>query len=453
MDPTHGPLWGAALVCGAVLSVAIEAVWSTKLWMGCIVVAFAAVDYLFFLPTVMEDLLWNAYFPIPFLIAAIVLAWVVSSQSVGWWPVLVFVGSVAAQTHLIFTITSVLLVLVAPCLGLAQQGRPARWRWLVMGFAVAAICWIAPIIQDFGRQGNLTALLHSGHGKHLFGFGFGLRMVAFAGSPAPLWLHHGTTNFFALLMSLNSHSPVLGAICLVALAVIGIGAWFFGRRSLSALSLVTLTCSVGTMITFASIPSSNSLNLIYVDCSLWAVSILIWTVGVWTVGEVVLAALRRRANLHVDRHLPQWTAAVGMAGIGVVVLFGLVGATDLSPVGAQGSVGLDAGAVRAIGQIATQVQDSARPGPVALTFNISGGGYFSILVISEGVAWKLESDGWKPGLYNIERVYTGLDPVATSKAFLITVRDDEVVSVHQIRCSPLPEGCTKYPLDQVRSSA
>lgn len=140
-----------------------------------------------------------------------------------------------------------------------------------------------------------------------------------------------------------------------------------------------------------------------------------------------------------------------MAGIGVVVLFGLLGATGLSPVGAQGSVALDASAVRSIGQIAADVQKSNRPGPVALTFNVSGGGYFSILVISEGVAWRLESDGWDPGLYRIEQLYTGLYPVAKSAAFLVTVRDDKLVSVRQIDCSPLPEGCLRYPVAPVSS--
>ena len=113
----------------------IEAAWSTRALDRMIVVALnPAMVYLGFLPTVMEDLLWNAYFPIPFLISAIVVAWVVGSHSLGWWPVLVFVGSVAAQTHLIYTITSVLLVLVGTLHRVRAAGAPAPlavvWRRL-----------------------------------------------------------------------------------------------------------------------------------------------------------------------------------------------------------------------------------------------------------------------------------------------------------------------------------
>ncbi len=287
----------------------------------------------------------------------------------------------------------------------------------------------------------------------MFGIGFGLRMVAYAGAPVPLWLRHGTTNYFALLTTLHASSRVLGIVCLVGLAVVGVLARTFGRRSLSSLSLIALVCSVGTMISFALIPSTDGLNLIYVICSLWAISLLMWAVAIWTVGDVVLALVRRRAAARLDQHLPQWTAVVGVAGIGVVALFGLLGATSLSPVGAQGSVGLDASAVRSIGQIAADVQKSTRPGPVALTFNVSGGGYFSILVISEGVAWKLESDGWDPGLYGIEQVYTTLHPVPRSAAFLVTVRDDELVSVRRAGCPALPEGCLRAPVVAPGSSA
>ena len=81
------------------------------------------------------------------------------------------------------------------------------------------------------------------------------------------------------------------------------------------------------MISFALIPSTNGLNLIYVICSLWAISLLMWAVAIWTVGDVVLALVRRRAAARLDQHLPQWTAVVGVAGIGVVALFGLLGAT------------------------------------------------------------------------------------------------------------------------------
>ena len=55
IDPTHGSLWGAALLGGIPLSVAIEAAWSTRAWLGCLLIAFAAANYLWLAPVVFES--------------------------------------------------------------------------------------------------------------------------------------------------------------------------------------------------------------------------------------------------------------------------------------------------------------------------------------------------------------------------------------------------------------
>ena len=102
LDLNHGLLWGSALLVGIVLSTAIEAIWGSGRWLGCALVAFVVVDLLWLTPWVFGNLPWNAYFPIPFLIASIAIAWRVSIGTFGWWPVLVFTASVAAQTHLFF---------------------------------------------------------------------------------------------------------------------------------------------------------------------------------------------------------------------------------------------------------------------------------------------------------------------------------------------------------------
>src|SRR5664280_1390688 len=104
IDTTNGLFLGASLLGAAVLSVAIEAIWSTKLWLGCALVAFTVLDLLWLTPAVLENLHWKAYFPIPFFIATIALAWVVGTGRFGWWPVMVFVASVASQSHLLFVI-------------------------------------------------------------------------------------------------------------------------------------------------------------------------------------------------------------------------------------------------------------------------------------------------------------------------------------------------------------
>ena len=76
--------------------------------------------------------------------------WVVALGGVRWWPVLVFVASVAAQSHLTFVIPSVVLTLTALIFGL-QAVRLRRLGWLITGVGVGLVCWLAPLLQEVGH--------------------------------------------------------------------------------------------------------------------------------------------------------------------------------------------------------------------------------------------------------------------------------------------------------------
>jgi hypothetical protein len=441
IDPTHGALWGAVLIGGVVLSVAIEAAWSTGRWLGCVLVALAAVDYLWRVPVVFENLLWNAYFPIPFLIATIVLAWVVGSGSLGWWPVLVLIGSVAVQTHLIFAIPSTALVLGAPLVGVAMGGRPQRFRWLVLGLLVGATCWIAPLVQNLGSHGNISALVGSGHGQPTTGFGFGLRVVALLGSPPPLWLRHQPTTFFSVLGSIDANATVVGFLVLFALVLITLLAWRHGRRNLCGLSLVALVSSICTAVSFSIIPERNFLSVTYGISLLWALSILVWTVAIWGAFVLGAAVIGRRAA-EVKRSSRIGEAITGWVAIGVVATSGLVGVTSLrSFVPSPGNVGLSSAGQSSVIQVAEHIERTVAPGPVVIRVSALDADDLTAFAIDEGVAWQLEADGWKPGLYGVERLYTGLEPSAISSSFLIGVDKERVVSIQRTSCPPLPVGC------------
>ncbi len=244
IDPAHGALWGAALLGGAAMSVAVEATWSTGRWLGCAIIGFCALDLVWLVPQVFETLMWNAYFPIPFLLATIVVAWVVCMGGYGWWPVLVATASIAAQSHLFFVLPCVPLVIVAPIAALWVAGRPHRLRWLLIGIVVGVASWLAPLLQNLYAQGNLTAILRGSNGKTL-GIAFGLRAVATAASPWPIWLKHEPSGYFGTLAFLHANRPLSGFIVLALLAVIALASWRGGHRSLTSLALVALICSIG----------------------------------------------------------------------------------------------------------------------------------------------------------------------------------------------------------------
>ena len=212
IDTVHGALSGAGLLWGAALSLAVEAVWSTRLWAGCAAIAFVAVDLLWLTPLVFQNLLWNAYLPVPFLVAAIALAWVVGTGSFGWWPPLILVASVASQSHLTFVIPCVALTILAPVIGVLVSGKPARFRWLPAGLGVALACWLAPLLQSTGSNSNLASLLHSNSGQSKMGMTFGLQVLAAAGSPSPIWLTHEPVSFFPVGAFIGENSANYGGL-------------------------------------------------------------------------------------------------------------------------------------------------------------------------------------------------------------------------------------------------
>jgi hypothetical protein len=432
IDPVRGAMWGAVVLGGTALSVAIEAVWSARQWLGCAVVAFAIVDYLWFVPPVVENLAWNAFFPVPFLIAATAVAWVVATGKLGWWPVLVFLGSVAAQGQLIYTLPALALIVSAPVVALVVAGRPKRLRWLATGSVVALACWLAPFGQQLGSRGNLSVLAGSGQGLPRTGFTFGLRAVGAIGSPSALWLHRLPGSYVTVLESIVVNPAALGVVVLGGLGLVASAAWWSGQRPLCALSLVALASSVGLMIGFAEVPLENSLSLDYMICVLWAASVLVWAVAVWAVLSFIaaVAGARRSAGARTDprrRRHERWETAAGLAAVSVPAAALVVGAIALhSFVPTEGTVGGSSGDFRSVVQLTSRIERSVPPGAIVLSVSAQGPDLLEKVTVEEGVAWRLESDGWRPGLDSDP--YTGLRPLRGAPTFeFATSRGGQVV--------------------------
>jgi hypothetical protein len=445
IDPTYGPLWGAALWSGAALSTAVEAIWRTRVWIGCAVIGLVALDYLLFVPQSFENLIWNAYFPIPFFVAAIALAWIVGSGSYSWWPVLVVAGSVAAQCQLIYLLPAIALVVMSPLIGLAMQKdlAPAK-RPLVVGAFVGLLCWIVPLIQNFGSNGNLSALVRSGQGQPRLGPAIGLRVVALIASPRPLPFTSLPKNSLAIFDFVHHGSVTVGLVIILLLALsllVSKGSVHFRLTALISIALVSV---VMTLTSFAIIPKRNVLSLSYVLGMVWAVSALVWAALLWSLAVACIEFLRKRRTA-----VPGPARLQLVAGIGSVVLLGvgaLVGILSLrSFVPSVSNVGLDAHGIHSVTVAAEHIEQRTPRGPVALTATAPADDSFAALDIVEGVAWRLEADGWQPGLYGFLQEYTGLLPPPTTPAFSISIADERVRSIQTTACPPLPSGCRQGP--------
>jgi hypothetical protein len=449
IDPAKGAFWGAAVLGGAVMSMAIEAVWSTRQWLGCALIGFCALDLLWLVPQVFETLLWNAYFPIPFLIATVALAWVVGRGAFGWWPVLVGVASIAAQTHLIFAMPCVALAVVAPVMALKFAGRPERFRWLVVGLVVGVACWLAPLLQNFDAQGNLTAILRGSGGK-TEGVAFGLRIVAMTGAPSPLWLKQAPTNYFSAVGFINANRPLTGFIVLVLLVIIALAAWRKHHRSLSALAVMALVCSVSFAISFTIFPQKNSISLSYLIYGLWAVSVLLWTVVVWGIALLVPVVVHRFTRAEPSESSRDGLArrrvvAAGAAAVVAVLLVAFAAIWPFRDISQTDPIYANERALyAAVRQTAKGIEHTVPPGPVVFAFHSQDGKGFpaySSFLITEGVAWQLEADGWRPGLFGFVAIYTGLTPSVRAASVIVTFRGLRPVSFTRKPCTWVMPGC------------
>ena len=335
-DPVHGVLWGSALLCLIGVVLAVEAAWAFRgaIAAGAVVIVFAVVAAT--QAFVVVNPAWNISVGVVWFITAIVLTITVASGRLGWWPVLVGAGSIAAQAHLEFAPAAVGLVLLGLGLGLARRPSTRRWGWLAAGLVVGALCWVAPLIDELTRRpGNVTVLWHwLGQGPTQ-GTVFGFQALGAAVGPRPLWSaqqNRGTNAdaYFGLLGHIGDHPELFGVVVLASLALIAAGAWVLGRRHIAIVASVSLFVSAMVVWVFASLRQTSSLTLVYADVILWPVGMLVWVVWLWAAAVLGVdlcragaAVVRRRGaspawptQPDVDRQLGAEPAPVGTAPVG-----------------------------------------------------------------------------------------------------------------------------------------
>ncbi len=392
IDPLQGALWGAALVSGLVLSLAVEALWRTGHWVGCGVVALVVLDLAWVLPELFSHPVWNPYFAIPFLLTSMVLAFVVATGSLSWWPWLVFTTSVAVQSEVFFLGFALALLIVPPCLGVIRS-RPKGHRWLVGGAIVGAVCWLPTALQEvFGNPGNLSLLL-TAHRSSAVGTSYGLNILEFAGAPRPIW----TLPSPILYARLGGGTSVAGLLLFVIAATVAFFAWKFKYYDLATLGLISVLLSLCTLVTFASIPANLVQRIAYLDRVLWLVGTLEWVVLIWAAvlitPSLVRYADRREMSLPttITPIAARLTCGVALALLVLLSIVGvdaLVTATRLQVVPHS---------IDSVDQTTKQIEALTSKGKVNIQF-VSNLTAFEGYAIGQGIAWKLTTDGWQPQL-------------------------------------------------------
>jgi hypothetical protein len=298
---------------------------------------------------------------------------------------------------------------------------------------VGVVCWLAPLIQQAsGHPGNLSALARSGGGQSTLGFAVGLRLVGLAGGPHPIWLTHLPTGFYRLVAFEFSHAPWVGGLVLGVLGAIAVGALTAGRRALGTLAAVALVASAGLLVSFAVFPVKNLVSLGYLIVPLWMVGTLIWVVVAWAAVGAGLALSHRSAGAaDAPSAAGTWLVRWGGAATALTALV-VLGVIGLRPA-ATGTGGIDwsAAQVALTARAASAVEREVPRGPVALSVKASEVDPLAVTWPAEAIAFRLETDGWHPGLSGVAVSYTGLAvaPHGGWPSVRVRIRGTRLVSV------------------------
>ncbi len=409
LDPFTGALWGAAVLCGLVLSLAIEALWSCGLRIGCAIVPLMTAELAIIFPGTFSHLTLNPYFGLVWLVAAVGIGWAVARGAVAWWPILVVVASVTAQSDLIYVVVGAGLALVCPLVALARPHSPVGKRWVAGGLALGALCWIAPAIQQLsGHPGNVTLLWQSRGREPALGIRYAIRSLTAIGSPDPMWLH-GIPK--ALLMASTGSPSLWGAILLIVFGVLIVATLRTGSSTFSSLVLVTvvlLVCSVGT---FAIVPKQHASQLFYLLPWLWIVSLMVWIIGLWALGAFVVGVAGHASAMDSKARLSRSIVRL-RAGLPVMVTVGVVavGLAAAAKTVAPARTEIGPVLISNVERISTSIERSVPKGPVELDFQPRLG-LDSVYEVLDGpaVMWRLSVDGWHPELTPDFTSITGLD--------------------------------------------
>jgi hypothetical protein len=397
LDTGQGSLLGAALICGIACTVAIEALWRTGRWLGCMAMAFCVADLAWLIPWILPNLVWNPYMGLLFTVGAIALALVVSLGHFRWWPVLVFVASVATQTEVFFATVTLSLVVVTPFLAALQSKWPPRRSWLYWGIGVGFVCWLVPVIQQFGGQfGNMSEFVRAGGREKALGLTEGLRSLAYPLLPGPIWLRSSS---YMAFRELGTEPILCGALVIIGLSAVAVIAWRTRRKDLSALAGVGLVTSLGVVTAISGTPRAHVGSLTYLDPELWVIGTLIWIVAAWCVVELIGALIRHiGGGRWSGRKHQKVLGTIGMALASLVLVLVTVRALAQT----LSSSNVDADQVTQMNKAVRVIENGVPPGPVVLRFNDPPGhvgvlGASSDAInIGSGIAWQLTAHGWEP---------------------------------------------------------
>jgi hypothetical protein len=425
LDPGQGVLIGSALLCAIVLSVAVEILWRRAGMGAAVVFSLAIADLAITSPTPFVDPVWNSSFGFFWFAAFVAIAFVVGSGNLQYLALLLFIGSVAIDSHLLYLPAVAILLVFSPVCGWFMK-RPKGLRWLWWTVGVAIVCWFAPVYQEFfDARPNLSALLRSqgilsgGQVQKKEGLIFGLHALGRAVSVSPIWASPRPINPLTSANDLAHGNIALGLLVLVLMIVIVVVGVRRKERALVSMGVVAIGGSLGVIVLLDSSPVSYLLSFIWVNLAVWIVGIFLWI----TVGYAIVIALRPHlATLRsqVAELRPQVDPKTATRRTGLLLFMAaacLAGTLfAVFPYGDQFIQ--DWPGVGRVKQMTADIVNHVPRGNVGLGIVHAGGNTLQAASDVHGVAYLLMTKGYVPGMVPSQNQLLGL-PIHQNSPFVV----------------------------------
>ena len=437
IDPAHGALWGATLMCMAAAALAIEGARAAAGWIGGVVVTAALLVLLDTQVAVLLRPVWNPYFGVIWLFTAIATGWAASTGHLRWWPVVVLAGSIAAQCHEIFGAPILALVIGSAVCGTMWRRRTGgrfAMSWLPTGLVVGIAAWSFPLVQEWsGHPGNLSLLWSQAHsGLPTIGIWRGLSALGAATQPIPIWLSRPSVSApsaaFLFIVRLVRGPAVWGVSVMVILAAIAVVGWMRQRKALSCAAAMALVASVGAVGSLAAIPLTHFLSLMYLDVIIWPIGMAAYLVIAWAGVELArLLSVAIQRHLRARRGVPPSTPsgqehrATRAHSVRFPRSYPIVLGAVLAPIMALSAATISSGSMLSTTDLVTFVRPNAidttmtmahamskvvGPGPYVLKAIGPGNRLFNLTVVL-GVGYRLHSTGSDPILTGLAARFVG----------------------------------------------
>ena len=172
-------------------------------------------------------------------------------------------------------------------------------------------------------------------------------------------------------------------------------------------------------------PTKSILSLAYLVDAFWVVGVALWVVGAWTLVELARAAVRMRGPLALARAAriaAPWTVVAGLAA------FVAVGTLDIDSAGASRMrSGWTSADVALVDRATAVIEHDVPAGGVWIV--VAGPDFYTRTWTEEGIAYRLEAQGWLPGTIGPPLNYTGLHAPSGAPTYVVAISGTSLVGV------------------------